>query len=80
MTTTKLSITSNTCVMVRCNACGCLFQFFPIRVMNLRECHCGNDDWGSPRYWEDREFGNFSFIRAEEQVFGFHLSVPRKEV
>jgi hypothetical protein len=58
-------------ITVKCNKCNTEYCFFPQRVIALRECECGNDDWGSPRDWDKDNFGNFTFIKRENIVFSF---------
>lgn len=55
----------NECVTVKCNKCGTEYQFYPMRVIALRECKCGNSNWGSPRHWWDDDFGDFTLVKRE---------------
>ena len=60
----------NEYVTVKCNNCGEEYGFFPMRVMCLRECKCGNDDWGRPNakgWWAD-DFGNFTLVKREDWI------------
>lgn len=62
----------NECVTVRCNNCREEYCFFPMRVIALRSCKCGNDDFGSPlRDWSKDDFGNFTLIAKEILAFGY---------
>jgi len=56
-------------VTVKCNQCGAVYCFFPMRILSLRECKCGNSDWGSPRGWWNNNFGNFTLVKREEIIF-----------
>ncbi len=52
-------------VDVKCNKCGNEISFCPSRVMLLRGCPCGNDDYGrASTDWQEYKFGNFTFIQA----------------
>lgn len=59
----------NEYVTLRCNKCDKEIGFFPMRVVYLRGCECGNDDYGSPRHWEDDNFGSFTLVKKEELIF-----------
>lgn len=62
-----------TCVVVRCNYCGNLYTFYPARVRWLGKCKCGNNEWGTPRKWSERMFGDFSYLWHGDEfldVFG----------
>jgi len=52
----------NLYVTVTCNNCGEEYGFFPMQVMWLNPCKCGNDDWGRPPDWENDKFGNFTIV------------------
>ena len=56
-------------VTVRCNKCGNEMGFFPLRVVYLRGCTCGNDDYGRTKEWIDGKFGNFTLVKKERPVF-----------
>ncbi len=58
----------NDYVTLKCNKCGKEIGFFPLRVICLRECECGNNDYGSPRFWGDDKFGNFTLVKKEEWI------------
>lgn len=58
----------NEYITVKCNKCGIKIGFFPRRVICIRACECGNDDYGSPRDWKDDKFGNFTLIKREEWI------------
>lgn len=62
---------ANEYVTVRCNRCGEEYGFFPMRVVCLRGCECGNDDYGSPRHWGD---GNFTLVKREEWIISNPVS------
>lgn len=55
-------------VTVKCNDCGELHGFFPMRVTYCGECKCGNRDFGSPRHWWDDDFGNFTLVKREDWI------------
>lgn len=61
---------SNTQVTVKCNQCGEEGCFFPLRVVYLRDCSCGNTNYGSPSYdWPEDTYGNFTLVSKEQVVF-----------
>lgn len=62
----NLNLTHNTYITVRCNKCGKLWGFFPMRVIHLQGCDCGNTDHGSPRNWKNGDFGYFTLVKTEE--------------
>ena len=64
----------NEYVTVKCKKCGEEVGFFPMRVRCLRGCKCGNDDYGSPKYWWGDNFGNFTLVKREEWII--KLSTP----
>ncbi len=55
----------NTYVTVRCNKCGAECGFFPMRVVRLHGCKCGNDDYGNPKNWLGGHFGSFTLVKQE---------------
>lgn len=62
----KMEGNFNEYVTVKCNKCGKEYGFPPMRVICLRDCDCGNNNWGSPRGWWNDDFGNFTLVRREE--------------
>ena len=50
-------------ITVKCNNCGEEIGFYPHMVLVMRGCSCGNADYGSPRGWNDKKFGNFTFVK-----------------
>lgn len=65
----------NEYVTVKCNKCGEEMGFFPMRVVYLRGCKCGNDDYGSPRNWWKDEFGDFTLVKREELIIKIPLRI-----
>jgi len=53
---------NNPGVVVRCGYCGNLWCFHPRTVRHPITCHCGNDNCGDPRKWEEHEFGDFDYL------------------
>lgn len=66
----------NEYVTLRCNKCGEEIGFFPMRVVHLRGCKCGNSDYGSPRHWKDDNFGDFTLVKREEWIIKPLCSFP----
>ena len=57
-------------VTIKCNKCGRKIGFFPIRVMHIHECDCGNNNTGSPSYdWPNLKFGDYTFVKKEKLRF-----------
>jgi len=59
----------NSQVTVKCKKCGEEYCFFPMRVISLRPCKCGNGNWCYPQDWSKGNFGDFLFIEKEEVSF-----------
>lgn len=53
-------------VTVKCKRCKREYGFFPMRVMYLGHCRCGNSNHGSPSRWDEDDFGNFTLVRRVE--------------
>ncbi len=66
---TGVEFDQDDCVTIRCNKCGEEYGFFPLRVVYLRECRCGNNDWGRAKEWVNNKFGNFTSVKREKLVF-----------
>lgn len=68
----------NEYVTLKCNKCGAEIGFFPMRVVYLRGCECGNDDYGSPRQWKDGCFGDFTLVGREDWIIQIPCTLRRK--
>ena len=60
----------NEYVTIKCNKCDAEpIGFFPMRVMFLRPCPCGNNNYGmAHRDWANDNYGDFTLIEKEEWI------------
>jgi len=70
---------SSTYITVKCRKCGVEYGFFPLRVVALRECKCGNANWGSYRDWRRGDFGDFDYVKTESLVYRLHYQTEYVE-
>ncbi len=70
---------ANDYVTVTCNKCGREYGFFPMRVVKLFGCECGNTNYGlAHKDWENDKFGDFTLVKKEEWILPSIYDLVRK--